>query len=78
MLPEGNRPIVPLDPALSGKGHFKIVGGNGRISTRDVYSSFDSASRSRYRKIILKALAVQFALAVVGIFLVKGELALLY
>ncbi|EED24366.1 conserved hypothetical protein [Talaromyces stipitatus ATCC 10500] len=77
MLPEEDEQIVPFDRHFNGKAKPEIVGGSGKLSIRDAWATFEWAARIRYVKIILKAFAIEFALAVVGILLVVGELALL-
>ncbi|KAL5001572.1 hypothetical protein BDV10DRAFT_198951 [Aspergillus recurvatus] len=70
MLPEEDDPIVPFDRVFGGK-----VRANGELGLMDAWKTFDWASRKRYVMIILKALAIEVALGVVGILLVMGELA---
>lgn len=71
MLPEEDEPIVPFDRLFGGKVKPGMV-----LGLRDAWTTFDCAARTRYVKVILKALAIEVALGVVGIILIMGELAL--
>ncbi|RHZ44070.1 uncharacterized protein CDV56_100649 [Aspergillus thermomutatus] len=76
MLPEEDDPIVPFDRLFGGKVKPEVVGGSGKLGLRDAWTTFDWAARARYVKVILKALAIEVALGVVGILLIIGELTL--
>ncbi|KAE8313839.1 hypothetical protein BDV41DRAFT_535268 [Aspergillus transmontanensis] len=76
MLPEEDDPIVPFDRRFGGKAKPAMVGDNSQLSLLDAWTSFDWAARIRYVKIIVKALAIEVALGVVGGLLVMGELEL--
>jgi hypothetical protein len=76
MLPEEDIPIVPFDRTFGGKVKAETVGGSRKLGLVDAWTTFDWASRIRYFKVILKALAIEFALGVVGIILVMGVLIL--
>ncbi|RLM00011.1 hypothetical protein CFD26_106552 [Aspergillus turcosus] len=71
MLPEEDDPIVPFDRLFGGKVKPGMV-----LGLRDAWTTFDWPARIRYIKVILKALAIEVALGVVGILLIMGELAL--
>lgn len=77
MLPEEDDPIVPFDRLFGGKVKPETTGGSGKLSLMDAWTTFEWAARFRYVKIILKSLAIEVALGVVGILLVMGELALI-
>ncbi|GFF27695.1 hypothetical protein IFM46972_02141 [Aspergillus udagawae] len=78
MLPEEDDPIVPFDRLFGGKVKPEIVGGSGKLGLRDAWTTFDWPARTRFVKVILKALAIEVALFVVGMLLMQGELALIY
>ncbi|KAE8402897.1 hypothetical protein BDV37DRAFT_151135 [Aspergillus pseudonomiae] len=67
MLPEEDDPIVPFDRLFGGKVKPENLGGSGRLSIRDAWTSFEWGARIRYVKIILKAFAIEVAIGVVGI-----------
>ncbi|RHZ68733.1 hypothetical protein CDV55_106991 [Aspergillus turcosus] len=71
MLPEEDDPIVPFDRLFGGKVKPGMV-----LGLRDAWTTFEWPARIRYVKVILKALAIEVALALVAILLVMGELAL--
>ncbi|CAL5868647.1 uncharacterized protein PFLUO_LOCUS2874 [Penicillium psychrofluorescens] len=77
MLPEEDGPIVPFDRFFGGKVKPETTGGSGRLGLMDAWTTFKWAARFRYVKTILKSLAIEVALGVVGILLVMGELALI-
>lgn len=73
MLPEEDDPIVPFNRTFGGKVKPEMVGGNSKLGLTDAWTTFGWPSRIRYFKIILKALAIEVALGVVGTLLVIGE-----
>ncbi|KAL4862762.1 hypothetical protein BDV12DRAFT_207022 [Aspergillus spectabilis] len=77
MLPEEDSPIVPFDRTFGGKVKAETVGGDRKLGLVDAWTTFEWAARIRFLKVILKALAIECALGVVGILLVMGELVLL-
>jgi hypothetical protein len=77
MLPEEDDPIVPFDRLFSGKVKPEAIGGSDKLSLVDAWTTFEWAARIRFVKIILKTLAIEAALCVVGTLLVIGELALI-
>ncbi|KAF7122276.1 hypothetical protein CNMCM5793_000233 [Aspergillus hiratsukae] len=72
MLPEEDEPIVPFDRLFGGKVKPGVV-----LGVADAWTTFDWPACTRYVKVILKALAMEVALGLVGILLIMGELALL-
>ncbi|GIK07792.1 hypothetical protein Aspvir_003461 [Aspergillus viridinutans] len=70
-------PIVPFDRHFGGKVKPEIVGGSGKLSLRDAWTTFDWPARTRFVKVLLKALVIEVALGVVGVRLIMGELALI-
>ncbi|KAE8391665.1 hypothetical protein BDV23DRAFT_193049 [Aspergillus alliaceus] len=76
MLPEEDDPIVPFDRLFGGKATPEIMGGSGKLGLIDAWTTFEWAARTRYVKVILKALAIEVALGVVGILLVMSQLTL--
>ncbi|KAF7179162.1 hypothetical protein CNMCM7691_008093 [Aspergillus felis] len=70
MLPEEDEPIVPFDRLFGGKVKPEIVGGSGKLGLRDAWTTFDRPARTRFVKVILKALAIEVALGVIGILLI--------
>jgi hypothetical protein len=73
MLPEEDDPIVPFDRLFGGKANPDMVGGGGKLGLKDAWITFELSARSRFFKIILKALAIEVTLGVVGTLLVMGE-----
>ncbi|KAL4983863.1 hypothetical protein BDW68DRAFT_168074 [Aspergillus falconensis] len=73
MLPEEDDPIVPFDRVFGGK-----VRASGELGLMDAWKTFDWDARKRYVIVILKTLAIEVTLGVVGIMLVMGELAVVW
>jgi hypothetical protein len=65
MLPEQDKPIVAFDRTFGGKVVLVALGGSGKVSIPDAWSSFHWNARVRY----LKVLAMVFVLEVVCWFL---------
>ncbi|GLI76084.1 hypothetical protein PoHVEF18_004353 [Penicillium ochrochloron] len=73
MLPEEDDPIVPFDRLFGGKTNLNMAGGGDKLGLKDAWVTFERSARSRYFRTILKALAIEVALGVVGTILVMGE-----
>jgi hypothetical protein len=73
MLPEEDDPIVPFDRLFDGKTNLNMAGGGDKLGLKDAWVTFERSARSRYFRTILKALAIEVALGVVGTILVMGE-----
>jgi hypothetical protein len=73
MLPEEDDPIVPFDRLFDGKTNLNMAGGGDKLGLKDAWVTFERSARSRYFRTILKALAIEVALVVVGTILVMGE-----
>ncbi|KAL2808207.1 hypothetical protein BJX63DRAFT_424784 [Aspergillus granulosus] len=76
MLPEEDVPIVSFDRGFGGK--VRDSSGEVRLGLMDAWTSFDWDARKRYVMVVLKALAIEVALEVVGILLVMGELTVVF
>lgn len=55
MLPDDEEAIVPFDRAFGGKVVPAILGGSGKLSVKDAWTTFDRAARVRYFKAFGKA-----------------------
>jgi hypothetical protein len=67
MLPEEDDPIVPFDRTFGGNVRAESVGGSGKLGLADAWITFEWPARIRYLKIILRALAIEVALVVLGV-----------
>ncbi|RHZ55339.1 hypothetical protein CDV55_101055 [Aspergillus turcosus] len=59
MLPEQDQPIVAFDRTFGGKVVPVVLGGSGKVSISDAWSSFDWAARVRYLKVLAKVFALE-------------------
>ena len=77
MLPEEDESIVPFDRTFAGKVKPEILGGTGAVSMLDAWKTFDRSARIRLIKLYAKIMAIQFALSLMFVFVVIGELRLI-
>ncbi|KAK1145251.1 hypothetical protein N8T08_004404 [Aspergillus melleus] len=77
MLPGENDPIVPFDRQFGGEVRPNKMGGSSKLGIKDAWTTFEWDAMIRDTKIALKAIAIELALAIVGLLLVFGEMMLL-
>ncbi|KAF9890152.1 hypothetical protein FE257_006313 [Aspergillus nanangensis] len=73
MLPEEDEAIVPFDRSFGGKVTPSILGGSGKVSIRDAWTTFDGPARMRYFKVIAKVVAMQLGAIVFFGLLIGAE-----
>ena len=74
ILPEENMPIVPFDRTFGGKVKPEALGGSGKVSMLDAWTTFDWNARIRLMKLYGKITAMYIAVTVLFTFITLGEL----
>lgn len=76
MLSEEDDPIVPFDRLFGDKAKPATIGGSRNISLRTAWTTFEWGARVRFLKTILKSLAIEIALIMVGFLTILVEMML--
>jgi hypothetical protein len=76
LLPETDETIVPFDRTFNGKFVSESDGGSGKLGVLDAWRTFDGAARRRLLKLIVKLLAIDFAMGFAFGLILLGELRL--
>ncbi|KAH8425158.1 uncharacterized protein LDX57_002907 [Aspergillus melleus] len=77
MLPEENDSIVPFDRQFGGNVRPHKLDGSSKLGIKDAWTTFEWDAMIHYTKVALTAIAIDLALAIVGLLLVFGEMMLL-
>ncbi|KAE8354032.1 hypothetical protein BDV28DRAFT_147510 [Aspergillus coremiiformis] len=73
MLPEEDEAIIPFDRSFGGKVVPAILGGSGKLSIKDAWTTFDGPARIRYLKVFGKAFVMEFAAMIFFALVLGGQ-----